>query len=86
MIGRDDLFQVKQEISNYVGSKVRIRANKGRKKIVTKEGVIESTYPSIFVVKLNDEKTEKPSRVVSYSYTDVLTHNVELTLCQSTNE
>lgn len=86
MIGREELFQVKQEINNYVGSKVRIRANKGRKKIVIKEGVIQSTYPSIFVVKLDDTKKEKASRVVSYSYTDVLTHTVELTLCNSVNE
>ena len=80
MIGRDDIFQVKREIDNYVGSKVRIRANKGRKKIVVKEGVIQSTYPSIFVVRLHDE-SQKATRVVSYSYTDVLTHTVELSLC-----
>jgi len=81
MIGKDDIFQVKREIDNYVGSKVRIRANKGRKKIVIKEGVIQSTYPSIFVVQLNDE-SQKATRVVSYSYTDILTHTVELSLCQ----
>jgi len=80
MIGRDDIFQVKREIDNYVGSKVRIRANKGRKKIVVKEGVIQSTYPSIFVVRLHD-KSQNATRVVSYSYTDVLTHTVELSLC-----
>lgn len=81
MIGRDDIFQVKREIDNYVGSKVRIRANKGRKKIVVKEGVIQSTYPSIFVVRLHDEG-QSGTRDVSYSYTDVLTHTVELSLCQ----
>lgn len=81
MIGRGDIFQVKKEIDNYVGSKVRIRANKGRKKIVIKEGVIQSTYPSIFVVSL-DSKSQNDERVVSYSYTDVLTHTVELSLSQ----
>lgn len=79
MIGRGDIFQVKKEIDRYVGSKVRIRANKGRKKIVIKEGVIQSTYPSIFVVSL-DNKSHSNERVVSYSYTDVLTHTVELSL------
>lgn len=82
MIGRDEIFQVRKEIDNYVGSKVRIRANKGRKKIVVKEGVIKSTYPSIFVVSLDDQKNQKNERVVTYSYTDVLTHTVELSLCQ----
>jgi len=82
MIGRDDIFQVKREIDNYVGSKVKIRANKGRKKIVVKEGIIQSTYPSIFVVRLHDEEGHTGSRVVSYSYTDILTHTVELSICQ----
>jgi len=81
MIGRDEIFQVRQEIDNYVGSKVRIRANKGRKKIVVKEGTIKSTYPSIFVVTL-DDTSQKQERVVTYSYTDILTHTVELSLCQ----
>jgi uncharacterized protein Veg len=81
MIGKDDIFQVKREIDNYVGSKVRIRANKGRKKIVIKEGVIQSTYPWNFIIRLNDE-SQKATRVVSYSYTDILTHTVELSLCQ----
>jgi uncharacterized protein Veg len=81
MIGRGDIFQVKKEIDNYVGSKVRIKANKGRKKIVVNEGTIESTYPSVFVVSINS-KRQNHSRVVSFSYTDVLTHDVELALCQ----
>ncbi len=81
MIGRDDIFQVKQEINNHVGSRVKIRANKGRKKIVVKEGVIQDTYPSIFVVKVYDT-VHRSERVVSYSYTDVLTHTVELSLCK----
>lgn len=81
MIARDDIFQVKREIDNYVGSKVKIRANKGRKKIVVKEGIIQNTYPSIFVISLQGED-KKGARVVSYSYTDVLTHTVELSLCK----
>ncbi len=82
MIGRDDIFQVRKEIDHYIGTKVKIRANKGRKKIVVKEGVIQSTYPSIFVVEIDDDSHPSSSRVVSYSYTDVLTHTVELSLCQ----
>jgi len=81
MVGRDEVFKVKSEIENYIGIKVKIRANKGRKKIVVNEGVIQSTYPSIFVVKLQDN-CNRASRVVSYSYTDVITHNVELSLCR----
>jgi len=39
------------------------------------EGVIESIYPNIFVIKLSEDHAL--SRV-TYSYTDVLTETVEL--------
>jgi len=59
----------------FVGSKIRLKANRGRNRIVEREGVLESIYPNIFVVKLNERKIE---RRVSYSYADVLTETVEL--------
>ena len=37
-------------------------------------GVIEKTYPSIFLVRLDDEN----QRAVTYSYSDVLTKKVQL--------
>ncbi len=81
MIGKEDIFAVRQQVNAHVGSKVRIRANKGRKRVVVKEGVLENTYPSIFVVKVHNEQ-QGSYRSVSYSYTDLLTHNVELSICR----
>lgn len=76
MIEKNDLFQIRQNIENCIGEKVQLKANKGRKKSFIKEGVLENTYPSIFIVKFeNDFET---TRRVSYSYTDVLTNAVEL--------
>ena len=47
----------------------------------TREGVIESTYPSIFTVKLDNQSEFFTSEQrVSYSYTDVLTKSVELVI------
>ena len=64
-----------------MGNKVRLTAKKGRKQIVTREGVIESTYPSIFTVKLdNQNEFFTTERRVSYSYADVLTKSVELVI------
>lgn len=64
-----------------LGIKVRLTAKKGRKQIVTREGVIESTYPSIFTVKLDNQSEFFTSEQrVSYSYTDVLTKSVELVI------
>ncbi len=57
-------FKSNKKSINHVGSRVKIRANKGRKKIVVKEGVIQDTYPSIFVVKVYDT-VHRSERVVS---------------------
>nr|WP_132253119.1 Veg family protein [Natranaerovirga pectinivora] len=81
MIAKEDIIQVKRRMDEYVGSRVKVRANKGRKKVVVKEGVLENTYPSIFVVKVQNELQDSYRRV-SYSYTDILTHTVELSLCR----
>lgn len=80
MIEKGDLFQIKKDIQNFVGEKVQLKTNKGRKKAFIKEGILENTYPSIFVVKFeNDYET---TRRVSYSYTDILTKAVEIVVCK----
>jgi uncharacterized protein Veg len=80
MIERGDLQQVRRSIESIIGERVQLKANKGRKKAFIKEGVVENSYPSIFIVKFeNDYET---IRRVSYSYTDLLTNAVELVLCK----
>lgn len=69
---------IKRGIGKYVGKRIVVKANKGRKKIVTKTGMLEAIYPSIFIVKYGDEG-DIVSRV-SYSYSDVLTSNVQIKL------
>ena len=76
MIDRGELFQIKRDIEGCIGEKVQLRANKGRKKSFIREGVLENTYPSIFVVKFENEYDN--TRRVSNSYTDILTKAVEL--------
>lgn len=80
MIEKCDLFQIKRDIETCIGEKVQLKTNKGRKKSVIREGVLENTYPSIFVIKFeNDYET---TRRVSFSYTDILTKAVELVVCK----
>ena len=69
------LSDIKKDLESFVGSKIRLKANRGRNRIIEKEGVLESIYPNIFVVKLYERRVE---RRVSYSYADVLTETVEL--------
>jgi uncharacterized protein Veg len=71
-----DLFQIKKDMESYVGTKIKLRANKGRKKTFVKEGILESMHPSIFVVKFDDEA--ETQRRMSFMYIDVLTKAVEI--------
>jgi len=80
LIEKNDLLQIKKNIETCVGEKVQLKANKGRKKSFIREGIIENSYPSIFVVKF--ENDYDMTRRVSYSYTDVLTKAVELVVCK----
>jgi uncharacterized protein Veg len=80
MAEKSDLFQIKRNIETCIGEKVQLKANKGRKKAFIKEGVIENSYPSIFIIKFENEY--ETTRRVSYSYTDILTKAVELVICK----
>ncbi|MDA3935421.1 MAG: Veg family protein [Actinomycetota bacterium] len=69
--------RIRTDLAELTGTRMRLRANMGRSKIIEREGVLEQTHPSLFVVKV-DEKRDRTARV-SYSYVDVLTGTVELT-------
>lgn len=79
-IKKQDIHQIKRNIKSFIGSKVKLEAAKGRNKTTVDEGIIENVYPSIFIIQLYEGS--EPSRKVSYSYTDILTHSVEITLCE----
>lgn len=81
MVEKSDLFQIKKDIETCVGEKIQLKANKGRKKAFIKEGIVENTYPSIFIVKFENEY--ETTRRVSYSYTDILTKAVEIVVCKN---
>lgn len=66
---------IKRDLDACVGKRVKLRANRGRRRIMEAEGVLEQTYPKVFVVKLGKDSAV---RRLSYSYADVLTSTVEL--------
>ncbi|WP_369800190.1 Veg family protein [Anaerosalibacter sp. Marseille-P3206] len=79
LLERNSLTKIKKDVEDSVGKKVILKANKGRKKIAVKEGILESAYPSIFVVKISNQYDSV--RRVSYTYSDILTETVEVTVC-----
>ncbi len=73
--------RIRTDLEGLMGTRMRLKANMGRSKILEREGVLEQTHPSLFVVKV-EEKRDRTARV-SYSYVDVLTGTVELSHCES---
>lgn len=73
------MIRIRKDIERCIGKNVILRANKGRKKTVVREGILEAAYPNLFIVRISNEYDS--SRKVSYTYTDVLTGTVEVTVC-----
>ena len=49
------LDKIRESLERHLGKKILLKANKGRKQIVTRRGILEKVYPSVFVVKLDDD-------------------------------
>lgn len=57
-----------------------VKGTLGRSKYFEKEATIEKAYPNLFIVKYDES-----DRNVTYSYTDVLTRTVEVSLFDGEN-
>ena len=75
MVSKESLKKIKNEIEEYLGKKVCVKSNIGRNKCEYREGVLSNTYSSVFSIV--DPTT---SNNLTYSYTDLLTNNLEITL------
>lgn len=74
------LTEIRKAVYRCIGSKVVVKASKGRHKFDVNEGVIKEAYPHIFMIQLKD-KIEEEGRMVSYTYSDILTKEVQLSIC-----
>ena len=71
------LEKIRKDMDSFVGQEVSIKANTGRKKVFQVNGILEQTYPKVFVVKFRERQGE---RRVSYSYADLLTEAGGITI------
>ncbi|AIG24481.1 Veg protein [Brevibacillus sp. 7WMA2] len=78
-MARNALVDIKRSLDGHIGERIMLKANGGRRKTVERTGILEETYPSVFVVKLDDDQLFER---VSYSYADILTETVELMVCR----
>lgn len=66
---------IRKELEEHLGKKVILRADKGRKRYVTRYGVIKGVYPSLFRV---DVINGPEITTQTYTYSDVLTKTVKV--------
>ncbi len=74
MAQKATLEAIRTTLDNRLGKRVRVRAAQGRRRVFEKEGVLEKTYPSLFLIRFDDDDNVR----MSWTYTDVLTDIVEL--------
>lgn len=81
MINFEALEKIKETLESNIGERVRLKANGGRRHTYVDEGIIHDIYPSVFTVLVNLDK--ESTRTLCYTYSDVLTSNVELIVCKN---
>lgn len=74
MVNPNSVELIRDRLTELVGTRLQINANRGRRRYQTYEGTLEATYPSIFILRV--ESPGRAPRNVSFSYADVLMHSV----------
>lgn len=68
--------EIRNKLKLIEGSRVKVRANMGRSRIVDRMGILIGVHPSVFVIETEERRGRKERQ--SFQYVDVLTGNVEL--------
>lgn len=71
-----NIMTIKNQLEDKIGSRITLIAQSGRKKQSQRSGILAETYPSVFVVDLDQD--ENAFDRVSYSYRDILTNSIEV--------
>lgn len=79
---RVPLQDIKRGIEALVGERVRATTSKGRRQVIEREGTLEKTYPSLFVIRIDGDA----GRRISFTYVDVLTEMVKLSVCNEDSQ
>ena len=63
-------------LDDFVGQRLKVRANMGRSKIIESEGVLMQVHPQLFIMEVDRKRGRMALQ--SYQYFDVITGMVEL--------
>lgn len=71
----ETLDTIRNHIESNLGKRVWLKASRGRSKSVENEGVLSSTFSSVFTVTVDAQDSPQ---TISYTYGDILTQNLEM--------
>ena len=77
MIVKTDLDICRRGMQSFIGKRIRLKSNGGRKRTIIQEGVLDHCYPNVFTVRCA-RKDVSDHETVSFSYIDILTRVVEI--------
>ncbi len=58
-----DIDKVRASVSGQLGNRVMIQLDRGRNRVDIQEGVIQGAYPSVFTIRVDDDKEKKPPQM-----------------------
>lgn len=67
---------IRDELGAMAGTRIKVRANMGRSRIVERTGTLIAVHPQLFVVEVEERRGRRARQ--SYQYVDVLTGTVEI--------
>lgn len=79
MIVKTDLDICRRGMQSYIGKRIKLRSNGGRKRTIVQEGILDRCYPNVFTVRCA-KKNASYQETVSFSYIDILTRVVEIAI------
>ena len=79
MIVKTDLDICRRGMQSYIGKRIKLRSNGGRKRTIVQEGILDCCYPNVFTVRCSKNNSSN-QETVSYSYIDFLTLVVEISI------
>jgi uncharacterized protein Veg len=74
----DDLEDIKKLMRTQKGVRVTLRAKSGRRGGYERNGIIDGLYPDVFTILVKENGYK---RRYCFSYSEVLTHHVEINPC-----
>ena len=67
---------IRDELGAMAGTRIKVRANMGRSRIVERAGTLIAVHPQLFVVEVEERRGRRARQ--SSQYVDVLTGTVEI--------